>query len=135
MSRSEEFWPRCAVVQCEIDVSIGIRRRSLGHHHTRSEHGQDRSELPEPARHVFDAMTLGEQKPLRRAEEAAAVRGAGLGKHVVVVEEEGSAKKRGLPSRPVIPVPSRMRQGWPVPTRSRPDRRAGRRRSTPQVCR
>ena len=100
VSRSEEFWPRCAVVQCEIDVSIGIRRRALGHHHTRSEHGQDGSELPESAWHVFDAVTLGEQNPLRRAEEAAAVRDAGLGQHVVVVEEEGSAKNEVLPVVP-----------------------------------
>ena len=104
---AQELVPGPADVQREVDGAAVVGRRALRHHHAGSEPGHDRPHLPEAPGDQFHSVAHGEEEPLRRTEEAAAVADPGLGEDVVQVQAESTADLQVLP---VVPGPQRGQQ-------------------------
>ena len=130
----QQLVARCAVVQREIHPAVRVGRRGLRGHDPRREAGEDRCELAEPTGDELDVVALGQQDPLRRPEEAGAVRHAGLRQHGVVAEEERAAEHEPLP---VVALPQRREErvgvAGPEPESDRVAR-AEPARPPPSVC-
>ena len=80
-----------AEVEREVDVAV-VRRRGEHRHHPGVVAAEDGCELAEAAGDQLDAGPVGQQHPLGRTEESAAVGDVGVGEHRVVAEQEGAAE-------------------------------------------
>ncbi len=94
---AQELVPGRPQMEGEVHVAGLVGRGALGGHDPGGEPGEDRAELPEAAGHQLDLVARVVQHPLGRSEEAAAVRHAGPGEDLVVVEAQGPADLQVLP--------------------------------------
>ena len=90
LARQEELLVGGTDVERQVDGAVEWGRGEHGHD-AWVVPAQDGGELPEAARHQFDVGPGGQEHPLGRTEESAAVEHVGMGQELVVAEEQGAA--------------------------------------------